>query len=225
VKKTLLSWSTGKDCAWALHVLRQDPEVELVGLLSSVNRKFDRVSMHSTRSDLLRLQAEALDLPLRTIQLPDPCSNEQYERIMARFVDEARDDGIECMAFGDLFVEDIRHYRERQLEGTGLAPLFPLWGTPSDELAEQMLEAGMEAYVSSVDLAVLPARVAGRRWSRELIDEFPKGVDPCGENGEIHTIVVGGPMFSRAIPVTVGETVERNGFAYADIVPVDGEPE
>jgi uncharacterized protein (TIGR00290 family) len=219
-KKTLVSWSSGKDSAWALHMLRQDPAVEIIGIFAAMNEKLDRVSMHSTRQELVQRQAEAVGLPLEAINLPDPCSNRRYEDIMGRFVKETVSRGIECIAFGDLFLEEIRRYREDQLDGTGIDPLFPLWGIPTDDLAEQMLTSGVEAYVSSVDLKKLPSRCAGRKWSRKLIGEFPKDCDPCGENGEIHTVVVGGPMFRRTVPVRIGETVERNGFAYADIIPM-----
>ena len=219
-KKTLVSWSSGKDSAWALHMLRQDPAVEILGIFAAMNEKLDRVSMHSTRQELVQRQAEAVGLPLEAINLPDPCSNRRYEDIMGRFVKETVSRGIECIAFGDLFLEEIRRYREDQLDGTGIDPLFPLWGIPTDDLAEQMLTSGVEAYVSSVDLKKLPSRCAGRKWSRKLIGEFPKDCDPCGENGEIHTVVVGGPMFRRTVPVRIGETVERNGFAYADIIPM-----
>ena len=220
-KRTLLSWSSGKDSAWALHVLRQDPTVEMSGLFSVLNARFERVSMHSTRTELLCRQAEAAGLPLHTTNLPDPCTNAEYEAIMAESVSALRAKGIECIAFGDLFLEDIRQYRERQLTGTGIDPLFPLWQVPTVELAGQMLAAGLEAYISSVDLKKLPASFAGRRWSRDLLDELPTGVDPCGENGEIHTIVVAGPMFEKRIEVEVGEVVQKNGFAYADIIPMN----
>jgi len=219
-RKTLLSWSSGKDSAWALHVLKQDPAVEVAGLFSSLNETHNRVSMHSTRAELLGLQAEAAGLPLKTISLPDPCSNEQYAEIMDEFINTIKADGIECIAFGDLFLEDVRDYREKQMAGTGIEPIFPLWQIPTTELAEQMLDAGLEAYISSVDLKQLTADYAGRRWSRELISELPEGADPCGENGEIHTIVVDGPMFEKRIEVEVGEVIERDGFAYADIVPL-----
>jgi uncharacterized protein (TIGR00290 family) len=219
MKKTLLSWSSGKDSAWVLHLLRQDSAIDLVGLFTAVNQKYNRASMHATRSEMLQRQAAAADLPIQTINLPDPCTNEQYDAVMRDFVTESITKGIQCVAFGDLFLEDVRKYREKQLEGTGLEPLFPLWGLPTGELADEMLSAGLEAYVSSVDLKKLPAHFVGRKWSRDLIAEFPQGVDPCGENGEFHTIVAGGPMFAMPISVKVGETVERDGFAYADIIP------
>ena len=217
-KKTLLSWSSGKDSAWAFYRLRQDPTIDLLGIYTVVNRKYSRVSMHATRLDLLRCQAEAVGLPLHIIKLPDPCTNEQCNAIMRQFVIESAAKGIDAMAFGDLFLEDIRKYRENQLKGTGIEPLFPLWTIPTRQLAEQMFSAGLEAYISSVDLKKLPSHFVGRKWSRELIAEFPQGIDPCGENGEIHTVVVDGPMFKEAIPVTIGEKVERSGFAYADII-------
>lgn len=219
-KRTMLSWSSGKDSAWTLHVLRQDPDIELVGLFTVINEKYERASMHATRLELLRLQAVAAGLPLTTIALPDQCSLEQCDGVMTRFVTESAARGIVCMAFGDLFLEDIKTYRENQLRGSGIQPLFPLWHHPTWELALRMLDAGVDAYVSCVDLARLPAHFAGRRWTRALLDELPAECDPCGENGEIHTIVTGGPMFTRPIPVRVGEIVERDGFAYADIIPL-----
>lgn len=195
--------------------------VELAGLFTVMNQKYNRVSMHATRLEMLQRQAGAVGLPLQTINLPDPCTNEQYDAIMRHFVTESATRGIECMAFGDLFLEDIRKYRENRLKGTGIDPLFPLWGFPTRDLAEQMLFAGLEAYVSSVDLKKLPLRFAGRKWSRKLIAEFPKDCDSCGENGEIHTVVIGGSMFQRPIPVRVGEIFQQNGFAYADIIPIN----
>jgi uncharacterized protein (TIGR00290 family) len=220
-KRTLLSWSSGKDSAWALHLLRQNPGIELLGLFTVMNKKYRRVSMHATRLELLQAQANAVRLPLQTIDLPDPCSNEQWDAAMRYFVTESFSRGIECMAFGDLFLEDIRKYRENQLKGTGIEPVFPLWKIPTKELSEQMLSAGLEAYVSSVDLKKLPLHFAGRRWSKDLIEDFPENCDPCGENGEIHTIAVGGPMFRKTVSVRVGEVVEREGFAYADIIPMN----
>lgn len=220
-KRTLLSWSSGKDSAWALYVLQQDPTVEVVALFSVLNERFNRVSMHSTRAELLCRQAEAAGLPLHTINLPDPCTNERCHELMGEFVAEFAANGTACIAFGDLFLEDVRQYREKNLRGTGIEPIFPLWQVSTVELTEQMLAAGLEAYISSVDLEKLPASFVGRPWSHELFKELPNGVDPCGENGEIHTIVVGGPMFDKRIEVEVGEVVQRDGFAYADIIPVN----
>ena len=216
-KRTLVSWSSGKDSAWTLHVLRQDPAVDVVGLFSTVNQNYDRVAMHATRLELLHRQAEAVSLPVEVLKLPDPCSNEQYEAIMRRFIQQAVARGIECIAFGDLFLEDIRQYRENHLRGTGITPLFPLWKRPTPQLAEQMLAAGLKAFICTVDLKKLPAHCAGREWSNDFLRELPKDVDPCGENGEFHTVVVGGPLFHEPIPVKVGQIVERSGYAYADI--------
>jgi uncharacterized protein (TIGR00290 family) len=223
-RKTLLSWSSGKDSAWALHMLKQDPGIELVGLFTVINRKYSRVSMHATRMETLQRQAEAIGLPVETISLPDPCTNEQCDAVMRQFVSEAAGRGIELMAFGDLFLEDVRKYRENQLKGSGIDPYFPLWGIPTSDLAEEMLSAGVEAYISSIDLNKLPLRFAGQKWSRDLIAEFPGDCDPCGENGEIHTVVVAGPMFREPVPVRVGEIVNRNGFGYADIIPINLRP-
>ena len=220
-KRTLLSWSSGKDSAWALYVLRQDSTVEVVGLFSVLNEQFNLVSMHSTRAELLSRQAKTTGLVLHTINLPDPCTNERCDAIMGQFIAKFAAKGIESIAFGDLFLEDVGRYREKQMAGTAIEPLFPLWQIPTDELAEQMLNAGMEAYISSVNLKKLPVSFAGRRWSHDLLKDLPAGVDPCGENGEIHTIVVDGPMFDKKIEVQVGEFVQRNGFAYADIIPTN----
>jgi uncharacterized protein (TIGR00290 family) len=218
-KKTLLSWSSGKDSAWTLYRLQQDQEIEIVGLFTVINEKYDRASMHATRLDLLKRQAKAAGLPIETISLPDQCSNDQSDAIMGQYINNAEARSIEYVAFGDLFLEDIRQYREKQLQTTSIKPIFPLWKIPTRELADEMLAAGLEAYVSSVDLAKLPAEIAGRKWNRELLDEIPAECDPCGENGEMHTIVTGGPMFTSSIPVRVGKILTRTGFAYADIIP------
>ncbi|HOF04515.1 MAG TPA: hypothetical protein PK175_10620 [Syntrophales bacterium] len=223
-KKVLISWSSGKDCAWALHLLRRRPELEVAGLFTTVNENYDRVFMHDTRRELLARQAAAAGLPLQTIGLPDVCPNEQYEAALGRFVAASLAAGIGAVAFGDIFLTDLRAYRERQLAGTGMEALFPLWGLDTAALAEEMLAAGVSALITSVDLKKLPADFAGRLWSRELIAAFPPSCDPCGENGEIHTVVVGGPMFQRSIPVRTGEIVVRDGFAYADVLPDDDVP-
>jgi uncharacterized protein (TIGR00290 family) len=221
MKKTLLSWSSGKDSAFTLHLLRRDPRFELAGLFTVVNETHNRVSMHATRLELLRKQAGATGLPLSIINIPDPCSNEQCDVLMKRFNDEAVQKGIECMAFGDLFLQDVRRYRENQLQKTGIQPLFPLWGIPSADLAGQMLNAGIEAYISCVDPKKLSAGFAGQRWTKSLIEKFPPGIDPCGENGEFHTVVVAGLMFREPIPVRIGEIVSRGGFVFADVIPID----
>ncbi|MBB5017208.1 uncharacterized protein (TIGR00290 family) [Chitinivorax tropicus] len=219
-KKTLLSWSSGKDSAWALHVLRQQPEYDVVGLFTTVNAVFDRVAMHATRSQLLQLQAAAAGLPLHIIPIPFPCSNEAYAQAMQAFIDRAKAMDVTCMAFGDLFLEDVRRYREAQLQPTGIEPVFPLWGQPTDQLAATMLQADIETYVCCVDPRQAPVQLAGQRWDAPLLASLPAGVDPCGERGEFHTVVVNGPFFSHRIPIRVGEVVERDGFVFADIIPM-----
>ena len=217
--KTLLSWSSGKDSAWALHVLRQTDEVEVVGLLTTVNEAHDRVAMHAVRRALLEAQARAAGLPLVVVSLPDPCSNEAYETAMGAALASARSDGIEAIAFGDLFLEDIRRYREDKLAPTGIRPVFPLWQRPTGALAHEMLAAGVRAHATSVDPAQIPASFAGRQWDAAFIAELPEGADPCGENGEFHTFVSAGPMFDAPIAIEAGPVVERGGFYYADLVP------
>jgi uncharacterized protein (TIGR00290 family) len=215
--KTLLSWSTGKDAAWALHCLRQDASVEVVGLVTTINRAAARVAMHGVRRELLEAQAVATGLPLFVLPLPYPCPNQVYQEIMATFVASQVAAGVEAMAFGDLFLADVRRYRERALTGTGMRAIFPLWGQPTAALARAMIAAGLEAYLTCVDPARLPARFAGRGFDADLLAELPTGVDPCGENGEFHTCVVAGPMFSRPLPVEIGERVIRDGYAYCDL--------
>ena len=218
-KRTLLSWSSGKDSAWALHVLRQRSDCEVVGLFCTVNQAFDRVAMHATRSELLRQQAAAAGLPLQTIEIPYPCDNATYARLMGDFVANACAAGIEQMAFGDLFLADVRRYREQNLADSGIEPLFPLWEIPTAELAASMLAAGVETYLCCVDPRRLPASFAGKRWERALLAQLPADVDPCGENGEFHTVVVDGPFFRQRIDVSIGAVVERDGFVFADVIP------
>lgn len=219
-RKAMMSWSSGKDSAYALHVARSTDELELVGLLTTINAAADRVAMHGVRHQLLRRQAEALGLPLTVIELPSPCPNQIYEQRMTAFIEQARADGIEAMVFGDLFLADIRDYRERQLAGTGIEPVFPLWGRDSSTLADELLRAGVVATLSCVDLAKLGQQWVGRRWDQALLGELPEGVDPCGERGEFHTFVSDGPGFDRPIEIAVGEVVVREGFAFADLLPV-----
>jgi uncharacterized protein (TIGR00290 family) len=214
-QKCLLSWSSGKDSAWALRKLR-DADVEVVGLLTTLNQAFDRVAMHAVRRDLLESQARAATLPLWPVPLPWPCSNQEYERIMAEVCQRIRDTGIEAIAFGDLYLADVRAYRERQLQGTGLTPLFPLWGLPTDALAREMVAGGLKAKLTCVDPKMLPAGFAGREFDEALLADLPQGVDPCGENGEFHTFAYDGPMFREPIPVSHGEVVQRDGFVFAD---------
>lgn len=215
--RTLLSWSSGKDSAWALHALRTEGRVDVVGLVTTVNETYERVAMHAVRQTLLEAQAEAVGLPLWIVPIPSPCSNEQYEAAMGEVVRRARNEGVECMAFGDLFLADIRAYRESRLAGTGIEPLFPIWQKPTRELAQAMLRAGVVAHLTCVDPRQLPASFAGRQWTPELLEELPAGVDPCGENGEFHTFVSAGPMLRWPLDVRVGETVERDGFVFSDV--------
>jgi uncharacterized protein (TIGR00290 family) len=217
VEKALLSWSSGKDSAWALHVLRQQGEFEIVGLLTTLNEAFDRVAMHAVRSELLRAQADAADLPLYEVPLPWPCSNTEYEARMAQAVGQARDRGVTVMAFGDLFLEDIRQYRVDKLAGTGIRPVFPLWGLPTAELARSMIDGGLEAQLTCVDPRQLSPSFAGRAFDAALLRDLPAGVDPCGERGEFHTFTHAGPMFRRPVPLERGEVVERDGFVFADL--------
>lgn len=217
-KQVLLSWSSGKDSAWMLHRLRQDPSVELDGLLTTINEHFDRVAMHAVRREVLETQADAAGLPLFPVPIPWPCPNEAYEAAMRKAIDEALARGVTQMAFGDLFLEDVRDYRIDKLAGTGIEPIFPVWGLPTDKLAREMIDAGVEACVTCLDPKRLDRAFAGRRFDHALLDEFPDGVDPCGENGEFHTCVLAGPQFHHSIPATVGEIVERDGFVFADVV-------
>ena len=221
--KILLSWSSGKDSAWTLHLLRAQPQYEIVGLVTTFNQAFDRVAMHSTRRVLVEMQAEAAGLPLLPIPLPWPCSNQQYEEIMKAFCAQAVAHGATAMAFGDLFLADIRAYRERQLQGTGLEPLFPLWQVSTDRLAREMIDSGLRAKLVCVDPKKLAPEFAGRDFDHQLLADFPAGVDPCGENGEFHSFVYSGPMFDRGIPVIAGERVERDGFWFCDVMPATAQ--
>ena len=216
--KALISWSSGKDSAFALLEVRRADEFEVVGALTTVTETFGRVSIHGVRQEILRAQCEAAGLPPRIVAIPYPCPNEVYEARMAEAVARAVADDITHIIFGDLFLADIRAYREQKLAGTGITPVFPLWERPTLPLAQAMIASGLEAYIATVDLKELPAEFAGRRFDASLLADLPGGVDPCGENGEFHTCVVAGPMFSRRIPVTVGERVERDGYAYCDLV-------
>ncbi len=216
-KRVWLSWSSGKDSAWTLHVLRQREDVEVVGLLTTLNGHFDRVAMHSTRRALVEAQAAAAGLPLITVPLPWPCSNEQYEAAMAKACAQARDEGVEAMAFGDLFLEDVRQYRIDKLAGTGLEPIFPVWGLDTRALAEEMVAAGVKTRLVCVDPRKLGKEFAGRDLDAALLAELPPEVDPCGERGEFHSFVYAGPMFREPIPIESGEVVERDGFVFADV--------
>jgi uncharacterized protein (TIGR00290 family) len=218
-KRVLLSWSGGKDSAWALHLLRQDSTVQVVGLLTTINEHFGRVAMHGFREELLDRQGEAAGLPLWKVPLPWPCSNEVYEARMAETCGRAVREGVDAMAFGDLYLEDIRAYRLAKLAGTGLEPMFPCWGLPTAELAREMIAAGVRAHLVCVDPRRLDRSFAGRVLDEPLLAELPADVDPCGEGGEFHTFVSAGPIFSGSIKVSPGEVVERDGFVYADLLP------
>jgi uncharacterized protein (TIGR00290 family) len=220
-KRALLSWSSGKDSAFALKVLRERDDLEVVGLLTTLNETHDRVAMHAVRRKLLEAQARAAGLPLRTIELQWPSSNEVYEARMRGAVERAAADGIQVIAFGDLFLEDVRAYREKQLAQTGLSPCFPLWGLPTDSLARTMIAEGVRARLTCVDPRVLSGAFAAREFDARLLAELPAEVDPCGERGEFHTFVYDGPMFSAPVAIEAGEVVERDGFVFADLLPAE----
>jgi uncharacterized protein (TIGR00290 family) len=216
--KALISWSSGKDSAFSLHEIRRAGQYDVVGALTTVTETFDRVSIHGVRREILQAQLDAAGLPPRIVPIPYPCPNAIYEARMGDEVARAVQDGISHIIFGDLFLADIRAYREQKLQGTGITPVFPLWDRPTLPLARAMIASGLEAYLATVDLKKLPVEFAGRKFDAQLLAELPDGVDPCGENGEFHTCVVAGPIFSRRIAVAVGERVERDGYGYCDLV-------
>lgn len=216
--KVLLSWSSGKDSAWALHVLNHDHPGAVAGLLTTVNEAVDRVAMHAVRREVLDAQAAAAGLPLHVVPLPHPCSNEVYEERMREAVTQAVADGFTHAAFGDLFLEDVRTYREDQLAGTDLTPLFPVWGIPTRELAEQMIAEGLRARLVCVDTRVLETSFVGREFDDALLNDLPPGIDPCGENGEFHTCAYAGPMFREPLSLEPGEFVIREPFVWRDQV-------
>lgn len=216
MKRVLLSWSSGKDSAWTLHILRQQPEIEIAGLLTTLNSEFQRVAMHGTRRAVLEAQAEAAQLPLWVVPLPWPCSNEIYEQRMSEVCQRAIAERIDAVAFGDLFLPDVRAYRETQLKPTGLEPLFPLWEIPTGALAREMIAGGLRARLSCVDSKQLPGSFAGREFDEALLRDLPPEADPCGERGEFHTCVYAGPMFAAPLRLGTGEVVDRDGFFFAD---------
>lgn len=218
MKKVWLSWSSGKDSAWTLHQLRQQGNYQVTGLFTTLNQVFDRVAIHAVRRSLLKKQARATGLPLRLISLPWPCSNAQYEGIMEETWLAAVDSRATVIAFGDLFLNDIREYRVKQLKDTGLEPIFPLWNLPTSTLAEEMIDSGVRAKLTCVDPKQLDGGFAGRDYDLSLLAELPPGVDPCGENGEFHSFAYQGPMFHHPLEVRVGEIVKRDGFVFADLV-------
>lgn len=219
--KLLLSWSSGKDSAWTLHRLRLSSQYDIAGLVTTVNAAFDRVAMHGVRAELLAAQAAAAGLPLWRVDLPWPCPNAEYETRMRALVERAQAAGVTHMAFGDLFLEDVRAYRERMLAGTGIVPLFPLWGSDTAQLARDMIAAGLRATLSCVDPRQLSPTFAGRAFDNALLADLPATVDPCGERGEFHSFCHAGPMFARPVPVATGEVVERDGFVFADLTPAE----
>ncbi|MCY4159620.1 MAG: adenine nucleotide alpha hydrolase [Bacteroidetes bacterium] len=219
MKKVWLSWSTGKDSAWALYTLKMDSRYEVKGLFTTVTQKFSRVSVHGVRIELLEAQADRLNLPLYKAMLPWPCSNKIYEKVMESAWQAATDYDVECIAFGDLFLEDIRQYRVNILSNTGLEPIFPIWMQPTRELAETMVLSGLQATITCIDPKHLPEDFAGRQFDAEFLESLPPGIDPCGENGEFHTFCHSGPMYPAPIRVMTGEVVKRSGFVYADVIP------
>jgi uncharacterized protein (TIGR00290 family) len=219
--KALISWSSGKDSAFALHEVRCAGEFDVVGALTTVTETFARVSIHGVRQEILRAQCEAAGLPQRIVPIPYPCPNEIYETRMGEAVANAVRDGVTHMIFGDLYLTDIRAYREQKLAGTGITPIFPLWERPTPALAQEMIASGLEAWLATVDLKKLPADFSGRKFDAQLLADLPEGIDPCGENGEFHTCVVAGPMFSRRLAVVTGERVERDGYGCCDLVMGD----
>ncbi len=217
MKKVLVFWSSGKDSAYALHVLRSQGDVNVVGLMTTVNRPARRIAVHAVRETLLTAQAQACGLPVKRVIIPDPCPNAQYEAAVGEALAEAKRRGIDAVAFGDLYLADIRAYREKLLAGTGMETLFPLWGRETRALAREMVHTGLRAIIVSVDLKALPAAFAGRTYDERLLADLPPGVDPCAENGEFHTFAYEGPMFARPLAVRVGKVSVRGGFAYADL--------
>ncbi len=218
-KKTLLSWSSGKDSAWALHVLRQQQDIEVVGLFCTFNMKFERGAMHAVRIELIKRQAESAGLPLDLIPIPDPCSDSDYKKIMGAFVEEVKLRGVECIAFGDLFLEDVRSYREASLAQSGITPLFPLWEIPTSELSKKMVNSGLRAIITCIDPKSLSADFAGHEYDGAFLEQLPDSVDPCGEKGEFHSFAYDGPMFKTRVNISVGETVKRDGFVFTDLLP------
>lgn len=219
--KLLLSWSSGKDSAWALHSLRQAGAFDIAGLVTTVNEEYNRVAMHGVRAELLERQAAATGLPVWRVSLPHPCPNEEYERRMQALIARAREAGVTHMAFGDLFLEDIRVYRERQLRGTGITPVFPLWQLDTHRLARDMIAAGLRAVLTCVDPKRLSPDFAGARFDLDLLARLPRDIDPCGENGEFHTFCYAGPMFARNLRIDIGDRAMRDGYAFCDLLPAD----
>ncbi len=216
--KAWLAWSTGKDSAWALHRVRQQNEIEIVALLTTVNRTHARVAMHAVRETLLEAQAESAGLPLVKVDIPSSCRNVEYEDAMSAVMNRAQSEGVTHVVFGDLFLEDIRKYREEQLVKCGMSPVFPLWGFKTDQLARDMIAGGLNAYITCVDPKQLHSSFAGRKFDAQFLEDLPPAVDPCGENGEFHSFACAGPMFRHPLKIEQGEIVERDGFIFADLL-------
>ena len=214
---TWVCWSSGKDSAWSLHVAREQG-MNVTGLMTVITQPYSRVAMHAVREEVLEAQARAAGLPLHKVYIPSSCPHEAYQQAMRAALDEARSQDVTQMIFGDLYLADVRKYREDNLAGTGIEPVFPLWGRPTRALAEEMIDAGLVAWVTSVDPRKVPRELAGRRFDRDLLERLPAGADPCAENGEFHTCVTDGSMFRHALSTTVGEVVEREGFVFADVM-------
>jgi uncharacterized protein (TIGR00290 family) len=219
-RKAFMSWSSGKDSAMALHVARQSGEVEIIGLLTTISEKYQRIAIHGVREGLLEQQAAALGLPLLKVPLPSPCTNEVYEDRMKGVYGQINELGARDIIFGDFYLEDLRAYRVEKLALSAIGAIFPLWKRDTHGLAREMIASGIVAHVTCVDPRLLDGSFAGRRFDEGFLSDLPPDVDPCGENGEFHTVVSGGPMFSESIPVTIGEIVEREGFVFADVIPL-----
>lgn len=218
-RKTLVSWSSGKDSAWTLHVLRQDPKIDVIGLLCTVNKMFDRVAVHGVRIELLKQQAKSVNLPLYIIQIPYPCNNVEYVKTMTSFIAEAKQEGIECLAFGDLFLRNVRKYRENLLKGTGITPIFPIWGISTKMLSRRIISEGLKAVITCIDPKRIPTEFVGREYNEFFLNDIPENIDPCGENGEFHSFAFDGPMFRNPIEIILGETVYRDGSCFIDLLP------
>jgi uncharacterized protein (TIGR00290 family) len=216
-RRTLMSWSSGKDSAWALYKLQQEPEIDVVGLFCTVNKEFNRVAMHAVRIELLQRQAMSIGLPLEIIEIPYPCSNDTYEEIMDIFVEKANKANIEHFAFGDLFLEDVRNYREDKLKGTGITPIFPLWNIPTDKLSREMIDSGLRAVITCIDPKQIPKEFVGKEFDESFLDSLPETIDPCGEKGEFHSFVFDGPMFKEHLEISLGDVVLRDGFVFIDV--------
>jgi uncharacterized protein (TIGR00290 family) len=218
--KVALSWSSGKDSAWTLHLLRQQPDIQVIALITALNSEAGRVAMHAVRRELVQAQAERTGIPLWAVELPWPCSNLEYEDRMRTLCQRATAEGVTAVAFGDLFLQDVRDYRIRQLQGSGLEPLFPVWQIPTEQLSRDLIAAGVKAKVTCVDPSKVAKSFAGREYDLSLLNALPAGADPCGENGEFHTFVYDAPVFSHPIGVRNGALVERDGFVFADLLPI-----